>query len=159
MKAEKLAGQASTMSPDMTPMIDVTFQLIIFFMVISEFNRMQQDAVLTLPVAVQAFVEENPNKHRLIINVERDGLVKVYGQVFNQEQLRKHLTLQRKILKAIETEARAQGLVQTAPIVLRADRLCKFQNIRGIMRVVQDVGFEKLQFAAYTDESALKQVR
>lgn len=155
MKAEKASGGSYEMAPDMTPMIDVTFQLIIFFMVVSELNRMQQEAKLTLPVAVQGFVEENPNKLRLIINVEQDGTIKIYGQIFNQAQLRRHLQVQHKLLKDLERQANLEGAAQTAPIVLRADRLCKFENIRGILRVIQEAGFERLQFAAYTDPSVV----
>lgn len=151
MDANKVAAMSEDASPDLTPMIDVTFQLIIFFMVVSELNRMQQEARLVLPIAVQSYVEDNPNKNRLIINVERFGTIKIYGQVFNQAQLRTHLKQQYRLLKQQEKDARQKGLANTAPIVLRADKLCKFENIRGVLAVIQQAGFENLQFAAYKD--------
>ena len=50
---------------DMTPMIDVTFQLIIFFVVTASFDREQIDAEVALPTVNSAAVKSLPQQ-RLI---------------------------------------------------------------------------------------------
>jgi biopolymer transport protein ExbD len=60
---------------NLTPMIDVTFQLIIFFMLVSELTNMTMLNV-TLPVAPNAEElkePENPLQKRVIINITADG--------------------------------------------------------------------------------------
>ncbi len=57
---------------DMTPMIDIVFLLIIFFMVVTELTMNQAEIVL--PVAPRAkVVEPQPGSRVLIINVSLDG--------------------------------------------------------------------------------------
>ena len=50
-------------SPDLTPMIDVTFQLIIFFMVVTQITT-QDNVSLRLPDALAAN-EEDPNAKKI----------------------------------------------------------------------------------------------
>lgn len=52
----------------MTPMIDIVFQLIIFFMLVTDF--MQQDlARVWLPLASAAVEDNQPDPDRLVINI------------------------------------------------------------------------------------------
>ncbi|MFT6715306.1 MAG: biopolymer transport protein ExbD, partial [Planctomycetota bacterium] len=62
---------------DMTPMIDVVFLLIIFFMLISDMT--QQDLeILTLPKAISAVPDEpDVDDFRPVINVRQDGAMVV----------------------------------------------------------------------------------
>mgnify|MGYP000403866671 CR=1 FL=1 len=53
---------------DMTPMIDIVFLLIVFFMVVTELAV--QQAVVILPVASESKVEEpQPGSRILVVNV------------------------------------------------------------------------------------------
>lgn len=53
---------------DMTPMIDVVFLLIIFFMIVTEITRVQVKPV-DLPLAIEAKQDKPPPPNRIIISV------------------------------------------------------------------------------------------
>lgn len=53
---------------DMTPMIDIVFQLIIFFMLITDLANTQLERV-TLPKASEVKEDKQPPKDRLVVNL------------------------------------------------------------------------------------------
>ena len=53
---------------NMTPMIDIVFQLIIFLMLATEISQIEL-ADLILPKASDGIVDRNPDKDRLIVNI------------------------------------------------------------------------------------------
>ena len=58
---------------DMTPMIDVTFLLIIFFVTIQQLTVQETAAQVVLPKAKQANPETADEKDRLIVSIDADG--------------------------------------------------------------------------------------
>jgi biopolymer transport protein ExbD len=62
---------------NLTPMIDVVFNLIIFFLVASHFSHAEPRQEVALPSATQATEDEQP--HRLVISVRADGQWSVAG--------------------------------------------------------------------------------
>ena len=58
---------------NMTPMIDVVFLLITFFMVVSEITRQDDIEDIKLPLVMAAIPDDNPDPDRLVINVLKDG--------------------------------------------------------------------------------------
>lgn len=133
---------------DMTPMIDVTFLLIIFFMVVSDMSALDV-ADLTLPFADKAHVgkvenaSENPG---LIVNVKDDGSVIVGGQNYTLDAAAgKGLMLLKDYLK-IEAEANGReappadnpGLRPSKlRVLVRADRDTRFKHVQGVFDACQ----------------------
>ncbi|NCG55285.1 MAG: hypothetical protein GWP35_00110, partial [Proteobacteria bacterium] len=67
-KKRKIVVARKGVDMDMTPMIDIVFLLIVFFMVVTELTV--QQAVVVLPVASEATVEEpQPGSKILFVNV------------------------------------------------------------------------------------------
>jgi biopolymer transport protein ExbD len=66
----KRRGGAGDVAVNMTPMIDVTFQLIIFFIIASQFAS-QEKADLTLPFPHEpvGILEEEVKERRVVVNV------------------------------------------------------------------------------------------
>ena len=54
---------------DMTPMIDMTFQLIAFFMVIINFAQTEQNTKIKLPESSLVKPPEQPFEHQLVIHL------------------------------------------------------------------------------------------
>ncbi|MCR4315523.1 MAG: biopolymer transporter ExbD [Planctomycetes bacterium] len=79
---------------DMTPMIDVVFNLIIFFMIVSEISK-QDLAILVLPSASQAIPDEKPPPERMILNIVNDTQVPGTGRYYisGQEYFIRHQQL------------------------------------------------------------------
>ncbi len=58
----------------MTPMIDVVFQLIIFFMLVTDFIQIDLEW-LRLPVALAAIEDNHPDPDRLVINIHHESTI------------------------------------------------------------------------------------
>ncbi|MCB9831958.1 MAG: biopolymer transporter ExbD [Planctomycetes bacterium] len=58
----------STVDLDMTPMIDMVFQMILFFIIITDFSQ-KEIALLTLPWSTVGVDDEGEDPGRLVINV------------------------------------------------------------------------------------------
>ncbi len=79
----------------MTPMIDVVFQLIIFFLVASHLARQETQVEVDLPTAASGHQEdEQPELRRVVVNVlpgiGTDGRVQVGGRLLTHSELAAH---------------------------------------------------------------------
>src|SRR5436305_5878071 len=71
--------------PNLTPLLDVVFQLITFFMLVINFSSENYDARVRLPVAGSARPPEEGEKaaveDHLVLNVDKQGHLLMSGQV------------------------------------------------------------------------------
>ena len=65
---------------DLTPMIDVTFQLIAFFMLLINFSEVDRAEEILLPAHQLARPPETRPEYQIILNLLPDGSVKFSGQ-------------------------------------------------------------------------------
>ena len=78
---------------DLTPMIDMTFQLIAFFMLLISFSEVDRAEEIMLPTSVMAIPPEERPDYQIILNLEPGGSVKFQGQrIDNIDSLRPILT-------------------------------------------------------------------
>ena len=112
---------------NITPLIDVMFLLLIFFMVSSTF-RERLGIDITLPESETA-TEQETGRHE--ISVGRDGRLFFDGARVTRVELRGGL---------VELLAREPA----AEIVLRADKDAAFQHVVAAMDIARDVGGAKL---------------
>lgn len=83
---EFLRPKRASLSLDMTPMIDIVFQLLIFFMLTSSF--LTPALKLTLPKSVS---RDAAQQERLVISIEKQGGIYVNTQKVPLEQLKIYL--------------------------------------------------------------------
>ena len=126
---------------DMTPLIDIVFLLLIFFMVVSTFKDMERSAEVQLPSAYGVIIEGQVDQGRLIINVENDGAIVVFKEKMKLAQLQRELVNYRRGRPA-----------ERATIIVRGDQECLYENIKDILSSIYEAGFEKIMFAAYQKE-------
>ena len=69
---------------DLTPMIDMTFQLIAFFMLLINFSEVDRAEEITLPVSLLAVPPEVRPDYQIILNLEPSGQVKFEGKDYPQ---------------------------------------------------------------------------
>ena len=72
----------------MTPMIDVVFLLIIFFLVSSHLARQESQLELALPIALTGQDDIDTETPRLTINVKPDGSLWLAGRPVAKGQLK-----------------------------------------------------------------------
>jgi biopolymer transport protein ExbD len=65
---------------DLTPMIDMVFQLIAFFMLLINFSEVDLAEDMQLPVSTLAVAPESRPDYQIILNLRPDGKVTFAGQ-------------------------------------------------------------------------------
>lgn len=64
---------------DLTPMIDMTFQLIAFFMILINFSDSERSEEIKLPTSALAKPPKDLLDYKIILNVDEDGSVLMDG--------------------------------------------------------------------------------
>ena len=109
---------------DLTPMIDVVFLLIIFFMVATKFAEMERDIDLQLPeVASAAPMTAAPKQRR--VNVHDDGRTTLDAQTVTLAELTTQLA------------AACRDYPQLS-VVIRGDSACPFQHVAEALAACKD---------------------
>jgi len=122
---------------DMTPMIDMTFQLIIFFMLVTDMSKTQLEPLRT--PAASAAILDRLMEDQVVVNVLPDGKVKVAGRTFSDEALEQLFESRR--WKA----ERGMGY----PVVIRADRSASFEPVQKVLMIASARGaVTRIHFAA-----------
>jgi biopolymer transport protein ExbD len=153
-KRQKSSGGQDT-EVDMTPMIDVVFQLLAFFMVITNFEQTQADERVKLPRDVLAKPPEVQVEHKLVLNV---GYIrKLNGErkdpdpwLFNFADADKIRPLQSAEALNRESRIYAQKGIEPSEVTIkiRADAEVPTGIIQEMIKICQDAGFEKFAMSA-----------
>jgi biopolymer transport protein ExbD len=93
---------------NMTPMIDVVFQLIIFFLLSSHMAKQETQLPLPLPAASSGRAEVPDDRPRLTVNVLADGTLLVGNHPITSEDL-VPLLRERRAAHGDELEVRIRG--------------------------------------------------
>ena len=72
--------QALNAQPNLTPILDMVFQLITFFMLVINFKAASLDMSVQLPVIGSALPTESGERDVLILNVMPNGKLRMYGE-------------------------------------------------------------------------------
>lgn len=126
----------------MTPMIDIVFQLIIFFMLLVDMSR-QELARLVLPEAIKS-VEDNERKEgQIVVNIMADGEYQIGGKKYQQEGL-KALFQERREMPEYQDPADPNFV--SYPLLIRADGAAAYEHIQWLLMASVRYGrVQKLQ--------------
>jgi len=138
---------------DMTPMIDIVFQLIAFFMVITNFEQIQADERVKLPSDSLAKPPVVKAADELVLNI---GFKRTpEGELADPEAYIFYNGEDIPVLKfgpKFEQEARIYKQKnqdpKEVPVILRADALVKTGQIQDLIKLAQESGFTKFAFKA-----------
>ncbi len=127
-------GNREELSINLTPLIDVVFLLLIFFMVTTTFNR-ETRLLVTLPEANAETAEAIPDVLEII--VARDGTYSINGRVLVNNQID-------TLMRGLELES---GGDLNLPILLIADAEATHQSVVTAMDAIGQSGFTRLSIA------------
>ena len=154
MKLRKNNDTEDDVELNMTPMIDCVFLLIIFFMVVSNLSTLNLEEI-ELPKADEAEVlkTESLDARHIIVNVRKDGTIRISGQSYKKEQLTDYLKVE---ADAEEREAANPSNPQVAPsklyLTIRAHRETRYENVQTIFDACSANGIYKTRVMATRDE-------
>lgn len=121
----KRSSVASTLS--MTPLIDVVFLLLIFFLVTSEFEEEEQRLDIVLPTATSA-TPMTSKPREIVVDIDSDGTFYMRGQRTGLDELQ----------RLLESAVASNPTNQT--VVIRADHATTFQPVVSVMDVCNRTG-------------------
>ena len=115
---------------NLTPMIDIVFLLIIFFMVGTKFTEIEQQLELSVP-RVSDGATEVKQPDQCVVAVFQNGSVSLDDSMMNLAELENHLT--QRMLGGRELN-----------VIIRGDAQGAFQNVADVLSVCRRAGVSDL---------------
>jgi biopolymer transport protein ExbD len=136
-------------TPNLTPILDMVFQLITFFIMLANFKAVSIDTSLNLPVVGSARPVDTQGQTSLVIlNIDQTGDLKVYGE---SKPIASYIASQAwvELLAARMTrEDLAAGKELPTLVVVRADRATPFKLLNRVLKECQLNGFRRFALKA-----------
>ncbi len=130
-------------SLNLTPMIDIVFLLIIFFMVGTTFSQMDAHIDLQIPEVSDSGTLTAPPERR-VVEVHRDGRITLDDQVIRLDELVRHL-------------AYARSQYADLGVLVRGDARGAFQGVAEVLHACKQAGIRELGISVRpTTEPALR---
>lgn len=155
-------AKPTVVEADMTPMIDMTFQLIAFFMIISNFEQTQADERVKLPTDQLARPPIAPREDEVVLNIGfvrgADG-TKVDDQpyVFYGDELIPILEYGPRLRREYELAKRIKGeeVARDMTVVIRADGDVPTGMVQELIKMGQEAMFSKFALKAKAGEEGM----
>ena len=138
-------GWIASCDPDMTPMIDVTFQLIIFFLLTLNFSMDEQNELIKLPISELAKPPQGTVVAPITLQLRQEGTVIVGGDEVTVRNLSPILSREKAVL------VRARREPRDTTVVIRADQNAQAGIVQELIRACQENGFERFALRAKQD--------
>lgn len=145
--ARKQSDGPSKTDIDMTPMIDMTFQLITFFVFTLNFSTAVQDDRVQLPMSQLAKPAEGPSVEPITLQLMNDGRVIYAGEPVSMQDIGGYLENEKRVMISASKEP------SSATVIVRADGRSRTGDVQDLIKVCQEKGFEKFVLRAQYDES------
>lgn len=114
---------------DLTPVIDMVFLLLIFFLVATTFHQTEREMQIALPEAVSGGPISLSLKE-LVINVTADGSIVVAGRTISAEDL------QAIVEQAVEANPEQK-------VTVRGDRSVAYEGIVRVLDICKGAGIQE----------------
>jgi biopolymer transport protein ExbD len=132
---------------DLTPMIDMTFQLIAFFMVLVNFSDAEQDQRIHLPSSELAKPPDAAFEEPRYVQLTKDGAVLFTGDEVPIAGLKALMLREAQIIAQAEDKSASE-----VTIIIRADGDADTGEVQEIIQICQETGFERFALRAKQEE-------
>lgn len=120
---------------NMTPMIDIVFLLIIFFIVSSHLARQETQLELALPLAASGHEPADDDTRRLVVNISAAGEIQLAGTSVDADELRRRIDYE------------SQQAAGDLEVRIRSDRSVPYRVVEPILLACARAGVWKVSFA------------
>ncbi len=142
-------GDTGILEGDLTSMIDMTFQLIAFFMMVINFSDAEQDQRIKLPASELAKPPTAPYEHPLTIHLTSNGnFIYAGNELFGIDSLRSALLRETQILLRHTSKK-----LDEVTVIIRADANAQTGLVQEIIGICQELKFEKFALRGKQSET------
>jgi biopolymer transport protein ExbD len=143
--------------PNLTPMLDMVLQLVMFFMLCANFVTDRANKTIKLPDAIAAKALDKDVDSVIYLNVDSDGDVLLTPKPVTREQkkdpliaITNEIALQSFMKNRLQDYERSlrkadQGLGKSPLVIIRADKGCNFRKVYNVMSACQKAGMRDVQ--------------
>ena len=147
----QVSGDDIRAEPNLIPLLDLVFQLIMFFMICVNFVSSQVNEEIKLPVAQSARAMDKGNYEVLVLNMDAAGKIQVVGQPPLNTLGEKKYFLRQAYADAQRTaQEKDKKAPVTTTIIVRADKNATYLEVYELLTLCKEAGFRKLQLRAYS---------
>ena len=154
--AKKAPNDAEDIQLNMTPMIDIVFNLIIFFMIVTDMTQKELEE-LTLPFSEQAMDDKaDEEEKRVIINIAKTKTwnadssvtIKIKSKEYDLAGLKDVMFKHAEVKRDLEHPNAPSEIY----CLIRCDQQIRWREVQWVMQACADpaVRIYKLQFATAT---------
>ena len=118
---------------NMIPMIDIMFNLLIFFLVGTEFASQERNIALRVPEVVDKGSLTQAPEHR-VVNVYRDGAITLDATSVTLQELTKRLAM-------------AHTQYSDLRVLVRGDGQGRFQRVAEVLNACKQAGIRELEIS------------
>lgn len=133
--------EETLMSGNLTAMIDVVFQLIIFFVCTINIQE-SGDSRIELAMAPNGQPVTKKDKYEVRVDVDKNGRIEICST-----------TLSPSLLTTILKKARADANGHDVPVLIRAAKQTKHGAVRKVMDACSAAGIWKIKFTALKEKA------
>lgn len=142
----KFQSKAEKKELDMTAMIDITFLLIAFFMILINFSEADQNERIKLPVSELAKPPEMPPVEPIVLQILESGLT-IYNNVdYDLPGLTAQLDFHKRFLAMMDIP------IKEATVIIRADAHSAAGRVQDVIELCQELGLENFKLRAKQSE-------
>ena len=153
-RKKKSQSDASDVELNMTPMIDVVFNLIIFFMIVTDMTQKELEN-LSLPNSTEAVEDTDPDERRVVINIvqknpetfaqDKEVEIIIKKKAYDLNKLKEHLFTHADTKRDMTHPSQPSEIF----VLIRCDQDIRWREVQWVMQACADpaVRIYKLQFA------------
>ena len=142
-----MSHSADSMEPNLTPMLDMVFQLITFFMLVINFKAQSLDAAVKLPVVGSAMpVDTKGQEEFLLLNITDKGDLRVFGETRDAEKFIANEARLARLKNSVAGKKNAKELEEI--VVIRADKNTPFKLLNKVLEICRNHGFRRFSLKA-----------
>jgi biopolymer transport protein ExbD len=141
-------GNGPKAEPNLTPLLDMVLQLVMFFMLVANFTMHDVNEDVQLPLASQAKAAEPRDADVLYLNIDGKGrLVTADGDEPKQTQPEIHTYLEREYQRRADL-AKSRNEIFNTVVIIRAHRDANFAPVFSVLHEAKQAGFKRWQLRA-----------
>jgi biopolymer transport protein ExbD len=147
-----VGGESAHAEPNLVPLLDLVFQLIMFFMICVNFVSGQVNEDIMLPDAQSARPLDKGEVEVLVLNMDAKGDVNVVGHPKLTTEAQKISFLRQYYNDMLNTakEKKEKNPEVKTTIIIRADQNATYAEVFELLGLCKQAKFKKIQLRART---------